>query len=433
MNFTWGVLGPGQVESTRRVRTLQMAATTRYFNERAVPGLGGVWFGRQLFLATLGVLVADRAATKGVRVSRIAAANAIEALACWLALQKGLRSGEKRIRGSTLLSGQHDLSFRNVNRAGFYVSQPMRMSTVSALPALGFVDATGSRFNAFKCNAHGEAFIKAVAGELRPYNTDVVDHLVRWIEGGEREVGVQTASLYGILSPVLPLPPPACELLHARLEQGAADEPAEDRQRRGDALRWVRSRGRGAAPVIWKQRPAEITSEAHWADLHAGALFFIARDAALAVLDEVELEIGTPERRFDPGAILSPRVAAGLTTLRAAAQEYLGTRHSAAEAKAFCTECTVVSDVAVLRRLAERDGRILRLLGKQIGAGPAFRGGERDSDPNEGAADAAPPADDPAWPEGISRRIHNLWWLGLDLDGRMDEWLAPHVEEAGHA
>lgn len=151
------------------------------------------------------------------------------------------------------------------------------------------------------------------------------------------------------------------------------------------------------------------------------------------MLDEVELEIGTPERRFDPGAILSPRVAAGLTTLRAAAQEYLGTRHSAAEAKAFCTECTVVSDVAVLRRLAERDGRILRLLGKQIGAGPAFRGGERDSDPNEGAADAAPPADDPAWPEGISRRIHNLWWLGLDLDGRMDEWLAPHVEEAGHA
>ena len=61
MNYTWGVLGPGRIESVRRVRTLQLVATTRDFNERAVPGLGGVWFGRQLFLATLGLRVAERA------------------------------------------------------------------------------------------------------------------------------------------------------------------------------------------------------------------------------------------------------------------------------------------------------------------------------------------------------------------------------------
>lgn len=428
MNFTWGILGPGQVESTRRVRTLQLVATTRYFNEQAVPGLGGVWFGRQLFLATLGVLVANRATAKGV--SCIAAANAIEALACWLALKKGVRSGESRVRGSTLLTGQHDLSFRNVNRAGFYVSQPMRMSTVNALPALGFVDATGSRFNSFTCNAQGEAFVDAVAEGCNPYNRTLVDHLVIWLVGNK--VGVDSDAMYRALSPVLPLPPQARELLHARLEQGVAGESAESRIRRGDALRWVRSRDRGAAPQIWAQRPVEITSEAHWADLHAGALFFIARDAALAVLDEVELEIGTPERRFDPGAVLSPQVVAGLTTLRAAAQAFLDTRHPAAEARAFCTECTAASEGAVLRRLAERDGRILRLLGEQIGAGPAFRGGERESAAEDVAADAAPPADDPTWPEGISRRIHNLWWLGLDLDGRMDEWLAPSVDEASH-
>jgi|JI9StandDraft_2_1071091.scaffolds.fasta_scaffold51325_1 hypothetical protein len=428
MNFTWGILGPGQIESTRRVRTLQLAATTRYFNEQAVPGLGNVWFGRQLFLATLGVLVADRAAAEGVRVSRIAAANAIEALACWLALQQGPRSGESRVRGSTLLAGQHDLSFRNVNRAGFYVSQPMRMSSVSALPALGFVEATGSRFNAFTCNAQGEAFVEAMADGCRPYRHDLVEHLVMWIRGDA--VGMDSSTMHQALSPVLAMPTRARELLHTRLVQGAAGEPAEDRLRRGDALRWVRSRGRGAAPVVWERRPEEITSEAHWADLHAGALFFIARDAALAVLDEVELEIGTPERRFDPGAVLSPQLVVGLATLRAAARAFLATGNQAAEARAFCTECTAASDAEVLRRLAGRDDRILRLLGEQIGAGPAFRGGERESAPEDTAADTAPPADDPAWPEGISRRIHNLWWLGLDLDGRMDEWLTPSTEEA---
>jgi hypothetical protein len=48
------------------------------------------------------------------------------------------------------------------------------------------------------------------------------------------------------------------------------------------------------------------------------------------------------------------------------------------------------------------------------------------------APDDAPPADDPAWPAGISHRIHNLWWLGLDVDGLMDAWLRPATEEAAH-
>ena len=99
MNYTWGILGPGSVESVRRVRTLQLAATTRDFNERAVPGLGGVWFGRQLFLATLGLRVAERATARGSRAGKIAVANAIEALACWLAIKAGLGAGERRVRG----------------------------------------------------------------------------------------------------------------------------------------------------------------------------------------------------------------------------------------------------------------------------------------------------------------------------------------------
>jgi hypothetical protein len=61
MTLTWGLIGPGALPSERRVRTLGVAASVRRFNELAVPGIGGVWFGKQLFLATLGVKVAELA------------------------------------------------------------------------------------------------------------------------------------------------------------------------------------------------------------------------------------------------------------------------------------------------------------------------------------------------------------------------------------
>lgn len=433
MNYTWGILGPGSVESVRRVRPLQLAATTRDFNERAVPGLGGVWFGRQLFLATLGLRVAERATARGSRAGKIAVANAIEALACWLAIKAGLGAGERRVRGTTLLAGKADLSFRSVSRPGFYVSQPMRMGTVNALPALGFADAAGSRFTAFSCNADGEAFIDAVAEGCRPFGRELVEHLAMWVCGETDQVN--TEALYRALAPVLPLPPRARELLHTRLEQGAAGEVAEHRTRRGDALRWVRARRRGAPPVTWGARPAEITLAAHWADLHAGALFFIARDAALAVLDALELEIATPERRVAIGGALPGPVRAGLAALREAAAAFLQTGHPAEEARRFCTECIAPLDAEVLGHLLDRDGRILRRLGGEACPGPAFRGRVRDADDGADstvAPDDAPPADDPAWPAGISHRIHNLWWLGLDVDGLMDAWLLPATEEAAH-
>ncbi|BAL23464.1 hypothetical protein [Azoarcus sp. KH32C] len=429
MTIQWGILGGGRIESIRRVRTLGLAATTRQFNELAVPGLGGVWFGKQLFLATLGVLVAERANQLGGRVTKIAVANAVEAIACWLALSDRHRAGDGRLRGSTKLVGHVDLSFQRVSRPGFYVSQPMRMATVTALPALGLVEASGSRFNSFAGKAEGLAFVEAVCEGCRPFNRSVLDHLVQWVCGDDR---VNSEELRRALSPLQPLPPAALELLHARLQQGAPGEPAINRERRADALGWVMSRRRGATPVAWASRPSQIRSQAHWADLHAGALFFTARDAALAVLEELEIEIGTSERRIALCAAPAPRIQASLEALRLAARAFLDTGHSAAEARAFCRECVSASDEMVLRYLVGRDGRILRRLGDDICAGPAFKGGQHDAGTDESDPDAAPVMEDPAWPDGISQRILNLWWLGLDLDGLLDAWLMPANEEIAH-
>ena len=54
----WGLLGPEMLGSQRRVRTLGLASVVRLFNDLAAPGMGGVWFGKQLLIAALGVALA---------------------------------------------------------------------------------------------------------------------------------------------------------------------------------------------------------------------------------------------------------------------------------------------------------------------------------------------------------------------------------------
>lgn len=151
----WGLLGPELLPNARRTRTLGLGASVRAFNDLAVPGLGGVWYGKQLLLATLGVAVAEAARDRGAKVQNIEVANAIEALACWLAFNKTGWSRDARLRGNTKLHGKDDLSFRRVRQRSFYVTQPMRMATVQALPALGFVDSDSARFKAFRCSDAG--------------------------------------------------------------------------------------------------------------------------------------------------------------------------------------------------------------------------------------------------------------------------------------
>ncbi len=61
----WGLLGPEHLAGSRRTRTLGLGAAVRRFNQLAVPGIGGVWFAKQLFLATLGVAAAGRRELRG--------------------------------------------------------------------------------------------------------------------------------------------------------------------------------------------------------------------------------------------------------------------------------------------------------------------------------------------------------------------------------
>lgn len=439
----WGLLGPEALAVPRRTRDLGLRATVREFNDLAVPGLGNVWFCKEIVLALLGVAVAENARACGVSVRNIEVTNGVEALACWLAYRKMGWKRDRRLRGRLKLQGleEPDIRFADARKRSFYVTQPMRMSTVQTLPELGLVEAGNSRFNSFRCTKEGrellDAAVTGTSGRVDPAGliwehkkwaarNSVVRELTQWVLQGGGAPGGRI--LKKVLSPVGPLPDAAKSLLrHLLITAGAGVK------RRKDALAWVTALKR-ENPSTWARRPRQITEEAHWHDLKAGAYFFALRDAALAVLDAVESALGSVAARALSSELAANAASDELATLDEAAKRYLALGHGNDQARKFTLECQG-EPAKIVAALVKRDGQVLQLRGEEcIVPGPAFRGGAARTATAEDAADNAtedsPELEGPMLPPHISNRIRNLWWLGNDLAGRL-ELLLGAEEDAG--
>jgi len=416
MRESWGLLGPESLPSVRRVRTLGLAAAVRRFNERAVPGIGGVWYAKRLVLATLGVAVAENARAKGQKVQNIEVANAIEALAALLAYRAHGWRSEARLRGRTKLQHRgEDVSFERVRRRGYYVTQPMRMATVQALPGLGLVQGGAVRFNAFQTSEAGRDLIAQACAPYRPYRAGVVDQLTKWVLGQQPRIG--TGEMTQALSPLVALDEPSRRRIQELLVSGGVTGNPVAALRRRSALAWVSS-----PPGADWRRAREIESDEHWMDLEAGAAFFATRDAALATLDVVEAVLG---RDRQPCAVTcaAERANEQIATLQASACRYLAFAHDDPEAGAFCQACASGAPRDIVRQLVERDGRVLRLAGDEVRpAGPAFRG-EPVAQERADAEDDGPLGRFPL-PSGLSYRMRHLYLLHLDLAGQLEAWLA---------
>lgn len=412
---SWGLLGPESLSSQRRTRTLGVGASVRLFNDLAVPGLGGVWFGKELLLATLGIVVAEDARSAGAAVRNIEAANAVEALACWLAFQDNKWGRDARLRGNSKLQNKALSSFKTVRQPNFYVTQPMRMATVQALPALGFVEHGTTRFNGFTCSAAGRDFVERACADFLPFKTKVTAHLGKWLTGATDRI--DSPELRKALSPLHALPGQARAILRDRLRQGD--------QRRCNALEWVERLTTEMAAPQWQDRPSCIDA-AHWEDLRAGALFFKTRDAAAALLDALEahMVVKATGEHFSLRDPVPDTVAAAVATLRHAALKFLALGHGDLEANRFCRDCSDVDEISVLAVLVRRDGQVLRLVGEEVLPGLAFgRGAGPVSDAAEDAEVPTGAADIPL-PEGVSHRVRNLYLLNLDLHDKLHDWLS---------
>ncbi len=425
----WGLLGPEHLAGSRRTRTLGLGAAVRRFNQLAVPGLGGVWFAKQLVLATLGVAVAERLRQNSRNVKTLEVANAIEALACWGAFHSNGWQRDGRLRGVQKLAGKAGLTFAKLRQPRFYVTQPMRMATVEALVDLGFVHPGSTRFNSFRCTESGRDLVEAATGEHRPYHTTVEDYLVRL--AAESTPITVTRPLQLALSPIVPLAPVACDLIRSRLCEGTGRN--KDAARRKNGLAWVSSIDPDK-PANWKTQPPTIDKD-HWNDLRLGALFFQTRDAAIDVLIEIETAVARKDAQtIAPAAAAEiPAVQKQLRKLYDAAQRFLDENADPTEGKIagnFCKDCTVADPAEIIRNLVRRDSRVLQLRGSHIVPGSAFVGRPQADDADE---DAVGPGSENVGripvPEGISSRVQNLYLLELDLNHRLGTFLNPLPDE----
>ena len=425
VNMVWGLLGRESLRPVRRVRTLGLGAAVRNFNELAVPGLGGVWFCRQVFLATLGVAVNGLARQAGSRTSNIQVANALEAFGCWHALNRSGRARDARIKGrDTLPQTLEDSSYARISRPSFYITQPMRMQTVQALLELGLVTSTGQRFNSYAMTAAGHAFLEAAfRGLARPHGAAHLTALRNWVCGHGRNVN--TGAMYELLSPVHSFPLPAREQLRHLLVNGVG----EDATRRRNLLEWMEDLRHGRAKP--DEQPRQL-SAAHWHEVQAGRLFFQLQAAALALLGKVEALLAqqTPHEIAPSGLTQAP-VRAALADLRNAAAAYL--EHGYVDmqgtgAGTFARACSDTSDARLIDRLVGLDGRILRMCDGRVVPGGAFscdaRLEESEAEQEEGQPQAVAEV-----PPGVSYRIRNLYLLNLDLHGALDAVLARQENE----
>jgi len=419
----WGLLGPDGLASSRRVRTLDVGAAVRQFNELAVPGMGSVWTGRQLLWPVLGVAAATLARATH-QVSNIEAANAVEALACRLALASNKWKRDARIRGLQKLQSTEDLRFAVVRRPGFYVSQPMRMSAVQPLLALGLVESQSERFNAYKVAEPGEVLLSTACD---PFVRELPAKLARWMTD---EASKTIQNLRAAITPLEPLPDLAAQALRERLEGGSDS----DSRRRRAALAWVRSKQSASSTLDdWNGPvPAELAPE-HWTDLRAGASFFAARDAALAVLDACEHFMGPGGEPLSLKAPLPESVLEALDRARGTAADFLAKAQGQsyhASGMTFCHELAGRDGPTTLKLLVGRDGRVLRLSGNDIMSGMAFDGGppsveaQATAEAQDGDEATAALASRARLPANISFRMRNLLLLDLDLQKRLGAWLA---------
>ncbi len=434
----WGLLGPDTVARARRARTLGLGSAVRFFNEQAVPGIGGIWYAKQLWYAMLGVALATRLQAAGQNMPNIKCANAIEALACWLALDGNKWQADSRLRGATKLRGASDLSFKAVSKPGFYVTQPMRMATVQVLPALGLVQSDATRFNQYQLSEHCLRRFDLGDKPNGGYGRKILEHIYEWSQG-KREAHDRRYKpfFYSALSPLEPMDEPLRRLLTDVLHSGGETEPHACKQRRRNALQWVEGlRQQPEQALSWNSRPTMLDVE-HWRDLRAGAAFFALRDQSLEVLDALETHLGTLQdgRSFDLRKSTLPQsVQVALVELRQLASEYLALGHSEPIALQFSRECSAEKDAAIVRHLVERDGRVLRLMGTVVLPGPAFEGESNVNNTEPETTDEEVDQRRLKWPAGMSSRMSNLFYLNADLHGGLDTWLSAvpltHREES---
>lgn len=404
----WGLLGPAVIPSSRRTRTLGVSNVIRAYNELAVPGIGNIWFAKQLLLSLLGIQLAENLRAEGRRASNIAAANAVEALSCLLIFRQTGFAANAKMRGNTKL--QHgDMSFSKLSSTSGYVTQPMRMSSVQPLLALGLVESDGSqRFNSYRCSEMGTLLIEKSHSNSPGRSPQT--RLLQWAHGSAPHNILST-----YLDPRQSINPMSAAMIRESLAKSA------DKERRLALMSWLKN-----APLTITERDIDHSSlsPVHIEQIKDGARFTAMRDAAHLFLDKCEeyLRRTTDKNIEVHDKSLHDHLKDEHTHLNKAALDYSDgwsrLKDGVDSAKYFSELCKASNSVRALRELVRRDGTILRIENDTILPGSAFEyeltSAEEAIDPDD--PDTVAEDHHISWPKNLSPRLENFHYLILDLE-----------------
>ena len=398
MNMSWGTLCPEELPSVRRQQDLDLASAVRHFNDRAVPGLGGLWFPMPLVWSVLAVALTEKLGLK----SALPVGNAIEALV--MSHVKVVQGAEHkgRIRGSQKLQSVTDPSFKNLSRPGVYVVQPIRMAMVQPLVELGFV--TGGRYGAFRLAEAGHQLMrhKAMDGWFKAVEA--------WVYGK-----TMNAAVLKEFSPLIELPQSIRKLIADRVLHGKGVEDVDAQRRRALARL---GEGPSSDQLLNVEPPSGEITESHWTDIRAGAAFMDLRDAAMAVLSAIEEELRKQAKNNATSISLASAEATEiakdqLEKLKTEAGRGRSLIDSAKDPVSmnFVKECLDTQSNQLVVKLAKRDGSVIKWLDDQskLIPGPAWTADEQkaNTDASTGLTGFAPQL----------YRLWNLHCLMNELNG----------------
>ncbi|MFG1242349.1 hypothetical protein V5F31_08200 [Xanthobacter sp. V7C-4] len=362
-----------------------MTSAIRHFNERSVPGMGGVWFAMPLIWSLLGIAIAQKPDRRPIEV-----ANAIEALAMKLVLEDWDGGTDPRVRGRRNLP-RVGKTFADLRRPGAYVTQPFRQSCAQPLATLGLVEGTTARFNAFGLTPDGERLLEPLA--------DVGSEIATWVEGSPSPDRMVLSKI----APTETLPSSVrSELMRRIYGNGAGAERRKSIRDAGAQL---------TSDVILGTDPEGLAPD-HLIDLRGGIMTVRLREAALQVLGAVENRIAKhradgrvpqlPLAEAEQDDQIRAKVRDCLAEAERAAP-HIETVRDEADSRAFLRECRTAE--GLLQRLAQRDGVVIVLRDGVLVPGPAF------------GADVAVEGDRVAVNPGVPElpRIANLLALTEDL------------------
>ncbi len=425
MTSVWFSPAPSEITVSRMSLDFDLRAADLFFRELVVPGLGRIWFARQLSWPLAALALYEELANKGASAPKpTAICHGIEALACKLqyADNPDQATRSRRMLGSRAFGRDENLevwTFQQLHQRRSYVQNTHRQAATRALNVergLGF--ARGSRFDLLELEPVGRDLANVFLDQhVGQGGTTLRTWLIGWLRD-KKELPASRGSYLRALSPEHPTPEER-KRVQARLLDADTQGSKEAKEKR---LCLARAVGRAVkmrdieGDVVVRLREAGHAEQANEviAARAFGAVLDRARDAVASLTRKVEPARGGVNLATMTGDQDIKRV---FENLRSATTNYVNKANTAGvnepTSRAFADAVAAADDGKAIRLMVRRAGGVLALADDSIIRGALFRvidATDETGDLEDGAASIEPDR------TGRTFRIANFHSLLRDVD-----------------